>query len=344
MSINQGQPLDLASGQGGKEDATQAYTAVRRGADDAANTVMETKATVVVCAYHNVGYRCLEELLRQGADIRLIFTHEDSPTEEIWFKSVRELACKHGIPFLTSDINLPENQARVAEIAPAFLLSFYYRNMIKPELLELAARGALNLHGSYLPKYRGRVPVNWAVINGETETGATLHYMVEKPDAGEIVDREKVAIEFTDTAFDVFNKVTDAAVTVIRRTWPMLVAGTAPRIPMNLKEGNYCGGRKPEDGRIDWTRSAVTIYNLVRGVTHPYPGAFTHLCGHKVVIWSAWPVAGSSEPGKVVSTEPLLVGTGDGLLEIKKLQADGEVETTAAVYVEKNSLEHACFE
>ena len=296
---------------------------------------MTTTAKVVVCAYHNVGYRCLEELLRQGADVRLIFTHEDSPIEKIWFKSVRELAERHGIPYVTSDINLPENVARVREIAPAFLLSFYYRNMIKPAVLELAARGALNLHGSYLPRYRGRVPVNWAVINGETETGATLHYMVEKPDAGEIVDRERVAIDFTDTAFDVFNKVTDAAVTVIGRAWPRLLAGTAPRIPMDLKAGNYCGGRKPEDGRIDWTRSAVQLYNLVRGVTHPYPGAFTHLNGQKVVIWQAWPLEGSGEPGRIVSREPLLVGTGAGLLEIRSLQMEGEAETPAAVFTQR---------
>jgi methionyl-tRNA formyltransferase len=295
-------------------------------------------AKVVVCAYHNVGYRCLEELLRQGADIRLVFTHEDSPTEEIWFASVRELADKHGIPCLTSDINLPENIQRLKELAPEFLLSFYYRNMIKPEVLELASTGALNLHGSYLPRYRGRVPVNWAVINGETETGATLHYMVEKPDAGDIVDREKVAIAFTDTAFDVFNKVTDAAVTVIGRSWPKLASGSAPRIPMDLGAGNYCGGRKPADGRIDWSQSATRIYNLVRGVTHPYPGAFTHLDGKQVVIWSAWPMAGSGEPGQVVSTEPLLVGTGEGLLEIRSLQVEGSKETGAADFVARNAL------
>lgn len=285
-------------------------------------------SSIVVCAYHNVGYRCLEELLRQGADIRLIFTHEDSPAEEIWFESVRELAERHGIPYVTTDINLPENRERVREIAPDFLLSFYYRNMIKPAVLELARRGALNLHGSYLPKYRGRVPVNWAVINGETETGATLHYMVEKPDAGDIVDREKVSIEFTDTSLDVFNKVTAAAVTVIARAWPKLLDGTAPRIPMDLKAGNYCGGRKPADGLIDWTKSAVQIYNLIRGVTHPYPGAFSFLDGEKVIFWSAWPVAGSGEPGMIVSTGPLLVGTGDGLLEIRTLQVEGAEETT----------------
>ncbi|NVN98476.1 MAG: formyltransferase, partial [Geobacteraceae bacterium] len=175
---------------------------------------------VVACAYHNVGFRCLEELLRQGADIRLIFTHEDSPTEEIWFSSVRELADRHSIPFITSSINEPENIAKVKALAPDFLLSFYYRNMIKPEVLEIPKSGAFNLHGSYLPKYRGRVPINWAVINGESETGATLHYMVEKPDAGDIVDQEKVEITFIDTAHDVFAKVTDAAVTVIKRAWP----------------------------------------------------------------------------------------------------------------------------
>ena len=275
---------------------------------------------VVACAYHNVGYRCLEELLNQGADIRLIFTHEDSPTEQIWFASVRELADRHAIPYITSDINLPENVDKVRELAPDFLLSFYYRNMIKPVVLEIPKKGALNLHGSYLPKYRGRVPINWAVINGETETGATLHYMVEKPDAGDIVDQEKVAIAFTDTAHDVFGKVTEAAVTVLARTWPRLCNGTAQRIPMDLAAGNYCGGRKPEDGRIDWTKSAVQIYNLIRGVTHPYPGAFTTLDNKEVIIWSAWPRTGSGTPGEIVSTDPLLIGTGDGLLEIRSHQ------------------------
>lgn len=288
---------------------------------------------VVACAYHNVGCRCLEELIRQGAEIRLIFTHEDSPTEQIWFSSVRELADKHSIPYLTSNINEPENIARVRAIAPDFLLSFYYRNMIKPELLQIPKSGALNLHGSMLPKYRGRVPVNWAVINGEIETGATLHYMVEKPDAGNIVDQQKIEIGFTDTAHDVFIKVADAAVTVIQRSWPKLLAGTADNVPMDLSAGSYFGGRKPEDGRIDWSKSALQIYNLVRGVTHPYPGAFTLLDGKKVVIWQAWQVDGSGEPGSIVSTTPFLVGTGEGLLEIKELQLEGEAESEATVFI-----------
>lgn len=292
---------------------------------------------LIVCAYHNVGYHCIEELLRQGAEITLIFTHEDSPGEEIWFRSVRELAAQNGIPYLTGDISLPENVEKIRAIAPDFIFSFYYRNMIRPEVLEIPKHGALNLHGSYLPKYRGRVPVNWAVINGETETGATLHYMVEKPDAGDIVDQEKVAIEFTDTAYDVFVKVTGAAVTVIGRAWPLLCAGKADRIPMDLKSGNYCSGRKPGDGLIDWNSSAVDIYNLIRGVTHPYPGAFSVNGGRKVIIWKARPMDGQGRPGLVVSKIPLVVGTGEGLLEIRSLQVDGETEITAAEFVAKHN-------
>ena len=281
---------------------------------------------LIICAYHTVGYRCITELLRQGAEIALIFTHEDSPTEEIWFESVRELAKQHGIPYLTTDISAPENVERVKELAPDFIFSFYYRNMIKPVVLEIPKFGALNLHGSYLPKYRGRVPVNWAVIHGETETGATLHYMVEKPDAGDIVMQEKVEITFTDTAQDVFGKVADAAVTVIARAWPLLRKGIAERIPMNLAEGSYYGGRKPADGLIDWNMSAVRIYNLIRGVTHPYPGAFTYLAGKKVIIWQGCPVEGRGEPGSILSQDPFLVGTGEGMLEIRRLQIEGEEE------------------
>jgi methionyl-tRNA formyltransferase len=299
---------------------------------------------IVVCAYHNVGYRCIQELLNQGAQIGLIFTHANSPTEKIWFQSVRELAEQHGIPCVTTDINLPENVERVRAIAPEFLFSFYYRSMIKAEILTIPRLGALNMHGSYLPRYRGRVPVNWAVINGESETGATLHYMVEKPDAGDIVDQERVEIAFTDTAQDVFCKVTDAAVVVLARAWPLLQLGKAARMPMNLSEGNYCGGRKPADGRIDWTKSATQVYNLIRGVTHPYPGAFTHLAGKKLIIWQAWPIEGSGEPGRILSQSPLLTGTGQGVLEIRSLQFEGGQEFSAADFLIHHTMPITSFQ
>jgi methionyl-tRNA formyltransferase len=153
-----------------------------------------------------------------------------------------------------------------------------------------------------------------------------------------------VTIAFTDTAFDVFNKVTEAAVKVIGRSWPMLRDGKALRIPMDLKRGSYFGGRKPADGLIYWTKPAIQIYNLIRGVTHPYPGAFTWLEGGRVIIWQAWPVEGSGEPGRIVSQSPLLVGTGQGLLEIRSLQIEGGNEVSAATFVAERVTTAAQFQ
>ncbi len=231
-------------------------------------------------AYHNVGCRCLSVLLAHGVDIPLVLTHEDSPTETIWFDSVAALAAEHDIPVLkTLDPNAPEIVARIADLAPDFLFSFYYRLMLKSELLALPRLGALNMHGSLLPKYRGRVPVNWAIIRGERQTGATLHYMTAKPDAGAIVGAQAVPILPEDSALTVFHKVTWAAELTLDRALPALMAGTATPRAQHLEQGSYFGGRRAEDGKIDWTKDAWSIHNLVRAVAPPYPGAFTTLQG-----------------------------------------------------------------
>jgi len=232
--------------------------------------------SAVVFAYHNVGVRCLSVLLAQGVQVALVVTHRDRADENIWFDSVEKLARARALPVIT-----PENPndaaiiEQVRALRPDFLFSFYYRNMLGAELLALPRRGAFNMHGSLLPKYRGRVPVNWAVIMGERETGATLHQMVAKPDAGGIVEQQAVSIEPEDTAADVFGKVTAATEQVLARALPGLIAGSARIVPQNLSLGSYYGGRRPEDGRIDWRKSAQDVHNLVRGVAPPYPGAFT---------------------------------------------------------------------
>ncbi len=228
----------------------------------------------VVFAYHEVGVRCLKALLDAGTDVALVVTHHDDPKEKIWFGSVASLAGERGIETVfPDDPNTLEFTAKVRSLAPDFVFSFYYRKMLAPELLAAASRGAFNMHGSLLPKYRGRVPVNWAVLKGETETGATLHEMVAKPDAGRLVDQEPVPIGPDDTAAEVFARVTVAAETVLRRSLPRLVDGTAVLKPQDLSKGSYFGGRRPEDGRIDWRQSARDIHNLIRAVAPPYPGA-----------------------------------------------------------------------
>ena len=239
----------------------------------------------VVFAYHNVGVRCLSVLLDAGIEVALLVTHQDAPGELIWFDSVAEQAACYQIPTITpADPNSAEIVAQIAALAPDFIFSFYYKLMLKMPLLAIPRLGALNMHGSLLPYYRGRVPVNWAIIHGETETGATLHYMTEKPDAGHIVDQTAVPILADDTAQDVFHKVICAAELTLHRALPKLIAGTAPAIAQDLSIGGYFGGRRAEHGKIDWTQSAQAIHNLIRAVAPPYPGAYTTLLGKPLRI------------------------------------------------------------
>jgi methionyl-tRNA formyltransferase len=262
------------------------------------------KPRAVVFAYHNVGVRCLQVLLARGVDVALVVTHEDNASENIWFGSVAQVAAEHGIDTITpSDPKSPELHDAVEKLAPDFIFSFYYRHMLPVSLLSLARRGAYNMHGSLLPKYRGRVPTNWAVINGETEAGATLHEMAEKPDAGAILAQTPVPILPDDTAALVFDKTVVAAEQTLWRVLPALLAGDAPHLPNDLASGSYYGGRKPEDGRIDWSQAGQRVYNLIRAVAPPYPGAFTDLGADRFIVARARLVPETGAPG--VSPERL---------------------------------------
>lgn len=282
----------------------------------------------VVFAYHNVGVRCLKVLLAHGIDIALVVTHNDSPNEEIWFASVAQTAAAYGIPTITpDDPNTPEIVARVAAAKPDFLFSFYYRSMLDAALLRSAWRGSYNMHGSLLPKYRGRVPVNWAVLRGERETGATLHRMVEKADAGEIVAQQAVPILPDDTAKEVFDKVTLAAEMALDRVLPALVAGTAPHVFQDLARGAYFGGRKPEDGRIDWSQPARDIHNLVRAVAPPYPGAFSDTARGRLRVLRTLVAAerASRAPELFAAAGSLFAICGDGgVLRLLAAEIDGQ--------------------
>ncbi|TXF11506.1 formyltransferase [Pelomicrobium methylotrophicum] len=282
----------------------------------------------VVFAYHDVGVRCLSVLLAHGMDVALVITHEDDPAEQIWFQSVAALAREHRLPLLTpADPNIPELVERVRALRPDFLFSFYYRKLLGAPLLK-AAGGAFNMHGSLLPKYRGRAPVNWAIIRGERETGATLHEMVEQPDAGRIVDQQPVPILPNDTAIEVFRKVTVAAEMVLDRSLLRLLAGTASLKPQDLSAGSYYGRRTPEAGRIDWTRSAWEIHNLVRAVAPPYPGAFADVRGRRLrLLRTLWLPGEDDCPGQPA----LLERQGEiyvrcikgGLLRVIEAELDG---------------------
>ena len=291
----------------------------------------ESRKRAVVFGYHNVGVRCLKVLLAGGVDVALVITHEDSASENIWFESVISLCEAEGIPYITpADAKSPELLAQVQALQPDLMFSFYYRHMLPAELLAVAP--AFNMHGSLLPEYRGRAPVNWAVLHGASVTGATLHEMTVKPDAGAIVSQMDVPILPDDTAHEVFGKVQVAAEQALWRVLPSLLDGSAPRLHNDLSKGGYFSGRKPEDGRIDWLMPAQEVYNLHRAVAPPYPGAFTDIDGVRYVIQRARlngnfgnVVSLSLPPGLTVVDNCIFGVCGDGrMLTISALTADGE--------------------
>ena len=292
-----------------------------------------SKPRILFFGYSEVGYICLDLLIARGDDVVGLITHEDHPDEKIWFKTPAVAALEHGIPVFTPEsVNTPEWLVKISAMKPDLILSVYYRHMIGQRILDLPPLGAFNLHGSLLPKYRGRAPINWAVLHGETRIGMTLHRMVKRADAGAVVDQEGIEISAQDTAEQAFRKVLPCARTVLARQIDLLLTGTATETPQDEAEATYFGGRKPGDGRIDWTRPSAEIFNLIRAVTDPYPGAFTESCGVQLMVWWAEFIADrSGRPREILSSDPLIVATGDGALHLIRTEWRGSPAPALAV-------------
>ena len=278
--------------------------------------------SVVLCGYHNMGCAALKVLMELGVEVPAVFTHRDDPGENTWFSSLSELAQQNDIPvYFPDNINDKQWVDLLRKINPDILLSCYFRQMIKEDVLAVPRLAAVNLHGSLLPKYRGRCPVNWQLVYGEKKSGVTLHHMVLKADAGDIVGQKAVEVADTDTALDLFTKLEDAAVDVLREYIPKLLDGTAPRIVQDHSQATYFGGRKPEDGRIDWSWDAHRICNLVRAVAWPYPGAFFEKDGDMIMVWAAEPVEQQPKapPGTVLAVDDkaALVAAGEGAVRLR---------------------------
>jgi UDP-4-amino-4-deoxy-L-arabinose formyltransferase / UDP-glucuronic acid dehydrogenase (UDP-4-keto-hexauronic acid decarboxylating) len=296
----------------------------------------------VVLAYSNIGCVGMRALLRHGFEIVAVFTHRDNPQETIWFDSVAELAATHTIPvFAPEDINHPMWVEKIRESRPDILFSFYYRQLIRTEILDIPKGGCLNLHGSLLPKYRGKAPINWVLVNGERETGVTLHYMTPRPDDGDIVAQERIAISDDDTALTLHGKAAQAAGKLLDEILPRIKNGTAPRIPQDHGKATYFGGRRPADGEIDWFKTAQEVRNLVRAVTKPFPGAFSFIGERRCLFWQVREVgleATGYVPGKIVSITPLTVATGENGIVVDYGQAEGSIYMTGEQLARELSL------
>ncbi|MGA2053257.1 MAG: formyltransferase [Opitutales bacterium] len=282
---------------------------------------------VLFFGYSEVGYATLELLLARSVSVAAVFTHADDPHETAWFRSVPRLAAQRGLPVFTPEsLKDPAWETRLRELCPDLILSMYYRNMIPMRLLDLAPLGAFNLHGSFLPRYRGRAPLNWAILHGEDHTGVSLHVMLKEADAGDIIDQQKVPIGPDEPVSAVIPRVRDAAVSVLGRQLDALLAGRAPRHPQDHRLATYFGKRTAEDGRLDWTRPAREVYNLVRALTHPFPGAFADVVRSgvttRITVWWGRPLDHSAPavPGTILHTDPLTIACGAGAFEISQAE------------------------
>ncbi len=283
----------------------------------------------IVLAYHNIGCAGIRALLRNGFDIAAVFTHNDDPKEKIWFESVAGLAAEQNIPvYAPEDINHPIWVRRIKEMDPQILFSFYYRTMVGSPILDIPPKGCLNLHGSLLPAYRGRCPINWVLVKGEKETGVTLHYMTPRPDDGDIVCQSPIAIDDEDTAKTLHEKAAKATEGMLDDILPHIADGTAPCRPQDSKTASYYGGRGPGDGEIDWFESAAQVRNLVRAVTDPFPGAFSYMGDRKCILWRVSeiePAETGKRPGEILSVNPLSIACGTGAVRVDFGQKEGGI-------------------
>ncbi|MDN6088894.1 MAG: bifunctional UDP-4-amino-4-deoxy-L-arabinose formyltransferase/UDP-glucuronic acid oxidase ArnA [Enterobacterales bacterium] len=279
----------------------------------------------IVFAYHDIGCAGLKALKDAGYEISAVFTHTDEPGENHFYGSVARVAAEMELPVYAPDnVNHPLWIDRIKALKPDVIFSFYYRNMLCQDILDIAPRGSWNLHGSLLPKYRGRAPVNWALVHGEAQTGVTLHQMTRKADAGDIAGQLAVDIAADDTALTLHSKIRDAAVALLGQQLPLIKTGNVKTTAQDESQATYFGRRTAADGLIDWNKPATVIHNLVRAVTEPYPGAFSYLGDRKITVWRSRVVEdkSGSKPGTVLSAKPLVIACGENALEIVTGQSD----------------------
>lgn len=290
----------------------------------------------LLLGYQSIGQAALATLLELGQDVTGVVTHRDDPKERLWWKPLQELARGADLPlYYFEDLGWKGLERLLLVSRPDIILSAYFRRVIPGRLLKGIPRSGLNIHGSLLPKYRGRSPANWVLVNGEAETGVTLHEMISRADAGPIVDQIRIPIGPRETIATLYARMVEATGVLLRRSWSRVRQGTEQRVPQDESQATYVRGRRPEDGEFDWTWPAHRIDCLVRAVGHPYPGAFCVVRGRKLFVWEGRPVRAG------VPSEGFSVRCGQGAYEILHAQWEGELEEIPGRKIPSHLIEGA---
>jgi len=283
------------------------------------------------------GKRCLQALLEADENVVAVFTWSDKAAAgRSCFEPLDDVALSHDIPLVkVDDINAPPVVEKMRSFEPDLICVMSWSQIVKRPILDIPPHGAIGMHPTLLPKHRGRAPIPWAIIKGLDKTGVSIFYLDERVDAGDILAQEEIPISFDDTARTLGLKVDEAAARLLCRVVRAIREGTARSIPQNESEATYWPARRPEDGLVDWNQGSTSVYNLIRALVKPYPGAFTFVGGKKLFLWSAEKpdaLDHGADPGQILelNSNGMRVATKGGSVRITKVELEGDRERTGA--------------
>jgi len=304
---------------------------------------MSGKRVIFVGAVHEA-VPALGVLLDSGVEITEVVTlPAERAASTSGFVDLEPLARAHGIEVRRcADINSADSVRRVRGLRPDLMVVAGWTRLLSAELLSVPPRGVVGFHASLLPRYRGRAPVNWAILRGEARTGNTMMYLDAGTDTGDIIDQQAVPIGPDDTCATVYAKVGEAGADMLGRHLRALLDGTAPRRPQGPADGPPLPKRTPGMGITDWNRPARAVHDWIRALTWPYPGAFGFLAGRKIMLWaSALGGAGAAGVAGAVlgwDEDGVRVATADGAILLSSMSDAGDAPGPAAAWAERNGL------
>lgn len=281
---------------------------------------------LVFLGSQEIGARCLEVVLDQGHDVVGVGTFEPDVHEQ-WADDVSRLVERRGLRKIKGRrFRTPEAIDELRALRPDILFAIGWRWILPKSVLDVPPRGCLGIHGSLLPRLRGFAPVNWALIRDEPSTGPSLFYFDEGTDTGDLVGQRPFELTDDDDADTVRRRLADASVELLREKLPQLAAANAPRVSQPTDGATYGERRRPEDGAIDWSWEPRRVFNWVRGLTRPYPGAFSSVAGARVFVWRVRPVNVPGPAAGIVASHAgqTIVGTGSGAVELLDASFEGD--------------------
>lgn len=289
--------------------------------------------SIVFVTFDEIGYACLEEIINNNVEVNTIITLEDELLIKMsGNKSLDSLAQEYNIELIKArNINDKSVVEKIKEKEPDVIFIIGWSQLIKKEIISIPKYGCIGAHPTLLPKHRGRAPIPWAIINGLSITGVTFFYIDEGVDSGDIIDVEKITITEDDNATSLYYKVLNSHVNLVRKNILNIISNNVNRIKQDNRKASYWPKRIPSDGIIDWDKKSNYLNDWIRGLSRPYPGAFTFFKSKKIVVWKASKVENFIfleeifNPGEIVNIDKdgILVKTGDGVIKLIEIEKDG---------------------